>query len=219
MDSLAVRQERARKMADELEKLYPRAKTALNYSNPWELLVATILSAQCTDKLVNKVTEKLFKKYPTLDAYAKADLAEFTKDVYPVTFYQNKAKNVLAAARLVKTNFGGKVPETLAEIITLPGAARKTANVVLGNAFGKAEGFVVDTHVMRLSQKFDLTDQKDPVKIEKDMMEIVPKEKWIKFANQLILYGREYCSAKPHQCEKCPLTKIYPQAAKNWPKK
>ena len=157
-----------------LKKLYPNPACALHYTKPWELLIAVILSAQCTDKKVNEVTEKLFKKYKTLDDYVKADRKEFEKDVRSTGFYRNKAKNILAAAKIIKEKFGGKIPRTMEEILTLPGVARKTATVVLGNAYGVVEGIAVDTHVWRLSRKFDLTDYDDPVKIERDLMKLLP---------------------------------------------
>lgn len=199
-----------------LHELFPEAKTELHYSTPWELLVAVQLSAQSTDVQVNKLTERLFKKYPKFEDYLKADPVEFEKDISSVNFYKNKAKNILAAAKLVKD---GKLPDSMEELLKLPGVARKTANVILGQIYKKAEGIVVDTHITRLSQKFDLTDFKDAVKIEKDLMEIVPKEEWIFFGNSLVWYGRRICPARLHECEGHPLTKIYPHAASIWPKK
>jgi endonuclease-3 len=215
---LKERKERARKISRVLKKLFPHAKIALNYGNNWELLVAVILSAQCTDKKVNEVTEKLFKKYKTLDDYVNADLKEFEKDIKPTGFYHNKAKNILAAAKMVKEKFGGKIPHTMEEILTLPGVARKTANVVLGNAYGIVEGIAVDTHVRRFAIKFDLTDYKDPQKIEKDLMEIFPKSEWFNITYCFIEYGRKICPARVHDCKNHPLTKIYPPSANIWPK-
>ncbi len=211
------RTKRAKKIIKELRTLYPDSKTELNYSTHWELLVAVILSAQCTDKRVNEVTQTLFKKYKTLDEYVDASLSEFEEDIRSTGFYRNKAKNILAAARVVKEDFKGKIPKTIEEMLTIPGVARKTANVVLGNAYGIYEGIAVDTHVRRLALKFDLTDYKDPVRIERDLMEIIPKKDWKYVNHQMVMYGRYICTARPHECKEHPLTKIYPEAAKNWP--
>lgn len=212
------RNQRIQKLDRVLKKLYPKAVCALNYSNPWELTVAVILSAQCTDKTVNTVTPALFKKYPTLKHYLKAKPQEFAKDIYKTGFFNNKTKNILAAAKKVHEDFGGKVPQTMEEILTLPGVARKTANVVLGNAYGVVEGIAVDTHVKRFARKFDLTDNVDPVKIERDLMELLPQKEWFPFTYRVITYSREICPARKHECEKHPLSKVYPKAAKNWPK-
>lgn len=192
----------------ELRKMFPEAKVALNYSDPWELLVAVILSAQCTDKKVNEVTEKLFEKYRTVEDYVKAEQAEFETDIYQTGFYRSKAKSILASARIVKEKHGGKVPGTMEELLGLPGVARKTANIVLGSAYGISEGIAVDTHVKRLSGILGLSGEKDPNKIEKDLMQIVPKRDWIDFNYLLVNYGRKYCIAKKHDHENCPLTKI-----------
>lgn len=202
------RKKRAQKIIAALKKLFPRSKIVLNYSNNWELLVAVILSAQCTDKKVNEVTTKLFKKYRTLSDYVKANQREFEQDIRSTGFYRNKAKNILAAAKMVKEKFGGKIPKTMDEILTLPGVARKTANIVLGNAYGIVEGIAVDTHVRRLTKKLGLTNHDDPVKIERDLMEILPKKEWFNFTYRLIDYGRKYCPARPHTHDNCPLTKI-----------
>lgn len=215
---LSERKERATKLSAKLKQLYPDAKIALNFKNNWELLVAVELSAQCTDKKVNEVTAKLFKKYKTLDDYVNADLAEFSQDIRQTGFFNNKAKNILAAAKMVKEKFNGKLPKTMAEMLTIPGVARKTGNVVLGNAYGIVDGIAVDTHIKRFAQKYDLTDHKDPVKIERDLMEILPKSEWFHFTYRLINYGREVCTARPHECVDHPLTKIYPPAATKWPK-
>lgn len=213
------RRERIQSILKILHKLYPDAKTELNFSNPWELLVAVQLSAQCTDKLVNKVTEQLFQKYPMLPDYLRADLTNFDKDISSVTFHSNKAKNILASAKMIEEKFSGEVPQTMEELLTLPGVARKTANVVLYNAFNKNEGMAIDTHMIRLSQKLGLTTQTDPKKIELELMELVPKEEWGFFSNALILYGRRICNAREHDCSTHDLTLIYPQAATIWPKK
>lgn len=192
----------------ELEQLFPHAKIMLNYSSPWELLVAVILSAQCTDKMVNRVTNKLFKKYISLNDYIKADLHEFQRDIYMTGFYRMKAKHILESASIIKNKYEGKVPRTMMEILTLPGVGRKTANVVLGNAYGVVEGIAVDTHVMRLSRVLQLSNHTDPKNIEKDLMKIVPRKEWLRFTYLLIEYGRKYCSARRHDHKKCPLSKL-----------
>ena len=190
----------------ELKNLFPHAKIMLRYSSPWELLVAVILSAQCTDKMVNKVTEKLFKKYTCLNDYVNADVHEFEKDIYKTGFYRMKAKHILESARIINEHHKGKVPQSMKEILTLPGVGRKTANVVLGNAFGIIEGIAVDTHVIRLAHVLQLSKQKDPEKIEKDLIKIVPRKEWLRFTYLLIEYGRAYCSARKHDHTHCPLT-------------
>jgi endonuclease-3 len=206
---LKERKERARKIVRELKKLFPEAKMALNYSNDWELLVAVILSAQCTDKKVNEVTEKLFKKYKKLDDYISATQKEFEKDIHSTGFYRNKTKNILASAKVVKEQYCGKIPNTMVEILTLPGVARKTANIVLGSVYGIIEGIAVDTHVKRLSHLLGLTVETNPNKIERDLMEILPKKEWGDFTYRMIDYGRKYCPATPkHNHKNCPLSKI-----------
>ncbi len=197
-----------------LKKLFPTTRVALtNWRNPWELLVAVILSAQCTDKKVNEVTGRLFKKYPNFKAYVKAGegkqkVIDFEKDVHQCGFYRAKTKNILAAAKMIDDQFKGKVPKTMAEMILLPGVARKTANIVLHNAYGVIEGIAVDTHVIRLSQRLGLTKHQDPVKIERDLMEILPKKDWAELNYRLVDYGRAYCKAIKHDHEKCPLKKF-----------
>src|SRR3989344_2132297 len=220
MDSqrLKVRRARARKITAALKKLFPDAKMALRYRNTWELLVAVILSAQCTDKMVNRVTEKLFQKYPTFDDYTRADPEVFAEDIKSTGFYRNKAKNILSTARLVREKFGGEVPDTMPELLTFPGVARKTANIILGTAFGAIEGIAVDTHVKRFARKFDLSLFADPVKIERDLMEIFPKGEWSLLTYRLIEYGRTFCPARKHECRNHPLTKIYPSAARRFPR-
>lgn len=205
---LKDRKQKAVKIVRKLRELFPEAKIALRYSNNWELLVAVILSAQCTDKKVNEVTATLFKKYRTLDDYAHADPNVFEKDIHATGFYRNKTKNILGAARMIKEEFGGEVPKTMAEILRIPGVARKTANVVLGTAYGVVEGIAVDTHVIRLSNLLGLTTEKDPVKIERDLTEILPKKEWAGFTYRLIDYGRKYCPARPHSHVQCPLSNI-----------
>lgn len=195
-----------------LRREYPDARCALNFSNPHEMLFATILSAQCTDAMVNKVTEKLFARYPTLEDYAAADPLELQQIVKPTGFFRQKAKNLQAAARKLLDDFGGEVPQTMQELTTLPGAARKTANIVLGNSFGKVEGIAVDTHVRRLSQRLELTDNEDPVKIEKDLMALVPKDKWFHLSYLFIEHGRAVCKAPVPRCGDCVLSDICPSA-------
>jgi len=197
------------KINKEFKRIYPKAKIALNFSNPWELLVAVILSAQTTDKKVNEITEKLFKKYKTIDDYAKANLKEFENDIKGVNYYKNKAKFILENAKIIKEKFGGKVPKTMEELLQLKGVARKTANIVLSVAYNIYEGIAVDTHVKRLTRLLGLTKEKKPEKIEKDLMTIIPKgPEWRDFPLRLIQYGRDYCPAKRHNHKNCPLTKI-----------
>lgn len=208
-----------------LKKAYPNAKIVLTYRNPWELLVAVVLSAQCTDVMVNKVTQKLFTKHPTLEDYVRADIKEFEADIKSTGFYHNKAKNILAAAKLIKEKFGGKIPRTMEEMLTIPGVARKTANVVLGNAYGVVEGIAVDTHVLRLSQRLRMVDldtiggkkmaidykkDADPVKIEQQLMAVVPKEDWFKTTYLLIDHGRAVCRAQNPDCSHCVLKTLCP---------
>jgi endonuclease-3 len=205
---LSERKKKAIKIVKKLKELFPEATIALNFSNNWELLVAVQLSAKCTDKKVNEVTAVLFKKYKKLDEYVNADPREFEKDIHSTGFYHNKTKNILAAAKMVKEQFKGQVPKTMKEMLTIPGVARKTANVVLGTAYGVVEGLAVDTHVIRLSNLLGLTTQKDPVKIERDLMEILPKAEWFGFTYRLIDYGRAYCPARAHSHAQCPLSNI-----------
>ncbi|MEK7498470.1 MAG: endonuclease III [Patescibacteria group bacterium] len=205
---LEERKKKATKILRILKKLFPDVGMMLRYSDNWELLVAVMLSAQCTDKKVNEVTEKLFRKYKTLDDYIGARSREFEKDIYSTGFYRSKAKHILAATRMLKEKFGGEIPCTMNEIMMLPGVARKTANVVLGNAYGIVEGIAVDTHVKRLARVSGLSNQTDPNKIEKDLMAIIPKKDWFVTTYRLIEYGRKYCPAKRHKHEECPLTKV-----------
>lgn len=195
-----------------LEKQYPNAKTALNWSNPLELLVATMLSAQTTDVTVNSVTKTLFKKYLTAKDYAEADLKELEAAIHSTGYYHNKAKNLKECTKLLVEKFDGKVPKTMEELTELPGIARKTANIILYNAYGITAGIAVDTHVMRLSQKIGLTQQKYQDKIEKDLMHITPKDKWMPLTDLLIFHGRQVCNAKKPRCEICVLNKICPSA-------
>lgn len=193
-----------------LKKEYPEPKTALNFTSPFEMLVATILSAQTTDAHVNRVTETLFKKYRTVEDYAGVSLESFKKDVSSVNFYNNKAKNIHASAKIIVEKFGSKVPKTMEELTGLPGVARKTANIVLSNAYGINEGIAVDTHVRRLSQRLGLTENRDPVKIEKDLMENTPRAEWSNISHLLISHGRKICQAKKPKHDQCVLYDICP---------
>ncbi|SNQ59166.1 endonuclease III [Candidatus Methanoperedens nitratireducens] len=204
--------ERVNEIIALLKKEYPDVRTALDHSNPLELLVATILSAQSTDRQVNVVTKNLFKKYRTPQDYIKTPLDELEKDIHSTNFYKNKAKNIKKLCELLVENFGGKVPDNMEDLITLPGVARKTANVVLWSAFGKNEGIAVDTHVKRVSARLGLTENTSPEKIEKDLVTIVPKNDWGLFSLLLIKHGREICTAKKPRCQDCVLNKICPSA-------
>jgi endonuclease-3 len=204
----AERKERLKTILATLDRMYPQAACALHHSNAWELLVATILSAQCTDKRVNAVTPALFKKYPSIQDFANANQSELAQDIRSTGFFNNKSKSVIGAARKILSDFKGEVPRTIEELLTVPGAARKTANVVLGTAFGIASGIVVDTHVQRISRRLDLTKETDPVKIEQDLVKIVPREKWILFSHQVILHGRALCVARNPKCSECGLDPV-----------
>lgn len=204
----AERQARVQKIIAGLDRMYPGATCALHHSNAWELLVATILSAQCTDKRVNEVTPRLFRKYPTIRDFAAARQDELAQDIRSTGFFNNKAKSVIGAARKILTDFGGEVPKEMDQLLTVPGAARKTANVVLGTAFGIASGVVVDTHVQRIAKRLDLTKHTDPRKIEKDLIRIIPKGKWILFSHQIILHGRALCVARNPRCGECGLSPL-----------
>jgi endonuclease-3 len=205
-------QQRALKVIELLEKEYPNAKTALNYTNPLELLIATMLSAQTTDERVNIVTKPLFKKYKTPEDYANADLKALEQDVRSTGFYHNKASNLKKSCQMLVEKYNSQVPKTMNQLIELPGVARKTANIVLFNAYGTIEGIAVDTHVRRLSQGLGLTDQDDPAKIEQELMKIVPKENWMRLTDLLMFHGRQVCTAKKPKCEICLLNKICPSA-------
>jgi len=195
-----------------LKKHYPEVKkTALNFSNPHEILVATILSAQCTDKRVNIVTQKLFRKYKSVSDYANADIKVFEQEIKSTGFYHNKAKNIIESSKIIENKYNGIVPCEMDELLTLPGVARKTANIVLGNGYGKVVGIAVDTHVKRLSYRLSLTEHIDPVKIEKNLMGIVPKKDWFAISNLLIEHGRKICSAKRPDCVNCFLSDICPK--------
>lgn len=212
------RKKRARAISRELKTLFPDAKIALKYGSAWELLVAVVLSAQCTDKKVNEVTPALFAKYKTLDEYADADPHEFEKDIKQTGFFRAKTKNIIGAAKAVRERHDGEVPGTMKELLTLPGIARKSANVILGNAFNVVEGIAVDTHVRRFAIKFDLSDHADPVRIERDLMELFPKHEWNAITYRLIEYGRQICPGRVHECAHHPLSKLYPPAASRFPR-
>ncbi len=204
---------RALKVIDLLEKEYANTKTALKYIKPLELLIATILSAQCTDKRVNIVTKSLFKKYLTIDDYANAELKELEEEIRSTGFYRSKAKYIKKSAQMINSKYESKVPRTMEELIKLPGVARKTANIVLFNAFGIISGVAVDTHVKRLSKRIGFTKNKDPNKIEVDLMKIVPPKKWMKISDLLIFHGREICNARKPKCLECVLNKICSSAS------
>jgi endonuclease III len=204
--------QRTEKIIELLEEEYPNAKTALNFSNPLEILIATMLSAQTTDVQVNIVTNHLFKKYHTPEDYANANIKELEQDIHSTGFYHNKARNLQGCCRLLVEKFNSQVPKTMDELLELPGVARKTANIVLYNAFGTIAGIAVDTHVRRLSERLGLTEQKDQDKIEQDLMKLTPKEKWMELTDLLIFHGRQICMAKKPDCSGCVLNKICPSA-------
>ncbi|MGQ9918755.1 MAG: endonuclease III [Bryobacteraceae bacterium] len=191
-----------------LDRLYPDATCALHHRNAWELLVATILSAQCTDERVNMVTPALFARFSTPEAMAKAEVSEVAEIIRSTGFFNNKAKNIVGAAKKIAGEFGGEVPREMEKLLTVPGAARKTANVVLGTAYGIPSGVVVDTHVARIAQRLELTKERNPEKIEADLMRILPQERWILFSHQVILFGRDICKARKPECGRCPLERI-----------
>ena len=218
MVQMLARQKRARRVARVLKRLYPKMRTALSYAVPWELEVAVQLSAQCTDARVNEVTARLFKKYRTLADYCGADADAFAQDIYPCGFYKNKTRNILAAAHAVREQFRGRVPQTMEELLRIPGIGRKSANVIVAHLYGLALGIAVDTHVRRFVIRFDLSDHMDPARIERDLMALLPRREWLGFNHRLVQYGREVCPARPHECRAHPLTRLYPAAAKVWPK-
>lgn len=204
----AERKQRLARILEGLDKLYPNVTCALNHTSPWELLVATILSAQCTDKRVNEVTPGLFAKYPTIADFAAANQEELANDIRSTGFFNNKSKSVIGAAKRISQGFNGEIPRNIEDLLTVPGAARKTANVVLGTAFGIASGVVVDTHVHRITRRLDLTKQDDPVKIEKDLIKIIPQDRWVLFSHQVIHHGRSLCVARKPRCAECLLDPI-----------
>jgi endonuclease-3 len=200
--------ERVAAILAKLDQAYPAATCELKHENAFQLLISTILSAQCTDVRVNQVTESLYKKYPNPQAFAHANPSELQQEIRPTGFFRNKTKSIMGASKALLENFGGQVPKTMDEILTLSGVARKTGNVVLGTAYGIASGVVVDTHVIRLSRRLDLTKHEDPKKIEQDLMHVIPKEKWIQFSHQLIWHGRRVCIARKPRCLDCNLESI-----------
>jgi endonuclease III len=208
--------ERIAAILKSLDEAYPDAVCALTHRSPWELLVATILSAQCTDVRVNMVTPELFRRFPTPQAMAKATLPELEELIRTTGFFRNKAKSIQGAARKIISDFGGKVPQTLAELTTVPGAARKTANVVLGVSFGKAEGVVVDTHVFRISRRLELAKGETPQVVEQELMKVLPQERWISYSHQVIHHGRQVCVARNPKCKECNLETLCNSKDKTW---
>jgi endonuclease-3 len=214
--SRALAPDRVAAILNGLDEAYPAAECALTHRSPWELLVATILSAQCTDVRVNMVTPELFRRFPTPQKMAKATLEELEELIRTTGFFHNKAKSIQGAARKVVADFGGQVPQTLAELITIPGAARKTANVVLGVCFGKAEGVVVDTHVFRITRRLGLAKGDTPQKVEQELMRILPQSRWIDFSHQIIQHGRHVCDARKPKCDCCNLEQLCTSKDKSW---
>src|SRR6202046_287896 len=208
--------ERISDLLERLQQAYPGAECALHHRNPWEILVANILSAQCTDARVNMVTPSLFKKFPTPTDFAHAPLVEIEEEIRSTGFYHNKAKSLNGAARKLTAEFNGKVPQTMEELLTLPGVARKTANVVLGVAFGEAVGVVVDPHVLRLSRRLELTQATEPIQVEKDLMKIIPQDHWIAFSHEMIHHGRQICIARKPRCADCTLEPLCYSDDKTW---
>ena len=211
-----VAPERVAEILKRLDQLYPEVKCALTHASAWELVVATILSAQSTDVNVNRVTPELFRKYPTVQAFAALTPEQLEPDVRSTGFFRNKSKSVVGAAKKMVADFGGQVPDDMEKLLTLPGVARKTANVVLGSWFEKAIGVVVDTHVHRISRRLELTAENDPPKIEQDLMKIIPQDKWILFSHQIIWHGRKLCIARKPKCAECTLEKICHAGDKTW---
>lgn len=211
-----VAPERVAEILRRLDQLYPGVTCALTHKNPWELLVATILSAQSTDVRVNMVTPKLFEKYPTVQDFAGLEPQQLEPDIRSTGFFRNKSKSVVGAAKRIVSEYGGQVPDNMEDLLTLPGVARKTANVVLGSWFGKAEGVVVDTHVHRISRRLELTKNNDAKKIEEDLMRLIPREKWILFSHQIIWHGRKLCFARSPKCVDCLLENICHAEDKTW---
>jgi endonuclease III len=211
----AERKKRLNKILAALDELFPNATCALHHQSPWQLLVATILSAQCTDERVNKVTPELFRKYPTIEDFAHVAQEELAQDIRTTGFFNNKAKSIIGAAKRILAEFKGEVPRSIEELLTVPGAARKTANVVLGTAYGIASGVVVDTHVQRVAQRLDLTRNDDPVKIEQDLVKLLPSDRWILFSHQVIHFGRQICIARKPKCDRCPIEPVCYASDKN----
>lgn len=209
-------QDRIQAILEKLAETYPDVECALHHSNPWELMVATILSAQCTDARVNMVTPELFRKFPTPKAFAEASLPAIEESIRSTGFYHNKAKSISGAAKRVISEYKGKVPQTMEELLTIPGVARKTANVVLGVAYKKAIGVVVDTHVLRISQRLELTKETTPEKVEQDLMKILPQDRWIAFSHEIIHHGRQVCVARKPHCIDCSVEKLCNSGDKTW---
>ena len=215
---LKKRERRARKIVAYLRRAYPKPKSELRYRTPFQFLVAVVLSAQCTDKVVNRVTEKLFKTHKTARDFSLQSSAELRNKISSVPFFRNKAKAITATAKIVHEDFGGRVPKTESELVSLSGSGYKTAHVILGELYGVWEGIATDTHVKRFARRFDLTNHTDLKKISKDLEQLIPKKDWKYVNNGLVLYGRYVCSARPHDCTSHPLTKIWPRATTRWPK-
>ncbi len=213
MEATPEKRRRAGRVVRALKKEYPDARCSLDYTSPLELLVATILSAQCTDERVNMVTADLFRKYRTWEDYATAPASELERDIHSTGFFRNKAKAIQGACRMIGESYGGRVPDSMEELLKLPGVGRKTANVVLGNAYGQASGVVVDTHVARLSERLGLSAEKAPEKIEQDLMRLVPRKDWVLFPHLLIAHGRKICKARAPLCCDCPLQRLCPANA------
>lgn len=212
------REERAKNIVAYLKKTYPEPQSELRHTTQFQFVVAVVLSAQCTDKAVNKLTKTLFKKYKTAKDFAKAKPATFTKEISSIPFFRNKAKAIIGAGKMVQEKHKGKVPKTEAELIELPGVGYKTAHVILGDLYDVWEGIATDTHVKRFAKRFDLTTNEDLTKISKDLEALIPKKDWKYVNNGFVLYGRYICNARPHDCLAHPLTKLYPPAALRWPK-
>lgn len=211
-EARAAKRARTLQIVDRLKRAYPESEISLQYQNDIHLLVAVILSAQCTDAMVNRVTRSLFRRYRTVDDFADADLHTLQREIKPTGFYRNKARAIVAAARTIRDRFGGKLPSTMEELDSIPGVARKTANVVLWNAFGRTEGIAVDTHVIRIANLLRLTRQRNAVKIERDLVRVVPREEWGRFTHLLIDHGRAVCIARRPRCERCVLNDLCPSA-------
>lgn len=212
------REARAKKIIEYLKKTYPEPKSELAYKTPFQFVTAVILSAQCTDKAVNKLTAPLFKKYKTVKDFASADIATFTEEISSIPFFRNKARAIIGAAKEIQSRHGGAVPRTEHELVALPGIGYKTAHVILGELYDTWEGVATDTHVKRFAKRFDLTNNNDLKKISKDLEALIPKKDWKYVNNGLVLYGRYVCRARPHDCASHPLTKLYPPASNKWPK-
>ncbi len=212
------RKARAKKIVAYLKETYPTPKTELSYTTPFQLVAAVMMSAQCTDKTVNRVTSVIYKKYKTINDFANVDPAVYSQDISSITFHRNKSKAIVSAAKMIRDEFGGTIPKTEAELVRLPGIAYKTAHVILGELYDIWEGIPTDTHVRRFALRFDLTSNTDLTKISKDLENLIAKSDWKYVNNGLVLYGRYVCPARPHECDQHPLTKIWPPAGSRWPK-